>query len=83
MLVSCINGLRNIVLCDQEYLKKELGLLLGIAKCYMTYGIKGLQFSKPIKLMPTNLSIPEPVGNLPEKRGGKVNHKSKENGFLL
>lgn len=39
----------------------------------MVYGIKGTLFFSPIKLMPTNLSIPEPQGNTPnEKKGGKV-----------
>lgn len=73
MLISCLNGLRNVVLEDQEYLKQEIGFLLGIAKSYMTYGIKGIDFITPQRLMPTILGIPEPSTNpSKEKRGGKV-----------
>lgn len=59
-------------------MEKDLGLLLGIVKSYMVYGIKDIGFSIPQKIMPSSLSIPEPVVNSPvERRGGKITKQRK------
>lgn len=73
IIISCINSIKNLVQCNQDYLNRDLGVLLSIAKSFMTYGIKGVPFCKPVKLMPTNLSIPDTLVNpVKQKRGGKV-----------
>lgn len=73
ILRCCLGGLQNIIVQDSKLLNKELNILLGTSRSYMLYGLKGVEFSLPKKLMPSVLSIPEPVTNvLREKKGGKV-----------
>lgn len=66
--------MHNIVLHNEDFLKNELGLFLGITKTFMVYGIKNVPFIVPVKLMPSTLSIPEDaVTNYPrKKKPGKV-----------
>lgn len=54
-------------------MNSELGLILGIIKTFMLYGIKGVDFILPQKLVPSTLSVPEvPSSSVREKKGGKV-----------
>lgn len=64
-------GLQNIITNDKEYLKSEIGVILGIVKTYMLYGIRGIDLIPPQKLLPSVLSIPE-VAAARETKGGKV-----------
>lgn len=72
MLQICLYGLQNIIIQNGEYLKKELGFILGIIKTFMVYGIKGVNYMPPQKLAPSTLSIPEATNTVREKKGGKV-----------
>ncbi|GJQ86916.1 hypothetical protein Trydic_g11786 [Trypoxylus dichotomus] len=73
MVISCLQGLYNIVSQDVLFLDSNLGLLLGIIRSYMLCGVRGIDFIRPQKLLPSQLSIPEStVNTLREKKGGKV-----------
>ncbi|KAI4455964.1 malaria antigen-related [Holotrichia oblita] len=64
---------RNIVIRDASFLESNLGILLGIIRSYMLYGVRGIDFISPQKLLPSQLSIPEStVNTLRERKGGKV-----------
>lgn len=70
---ACLTGLQNIAEQSQSYLNAELGVLLGIAKTYMVFALKGVNFIAPQKVLPSILSVPEPSYYAPrEKKGGKV-----------
>lgn len=72
-MASCIRGLQNIIIQSPEYLHKQLGILLGISKTYMVFGIKGIQFIIPQIITPSILNVAEPSTNVvKEKKGGKV-----------
>ncbi|CAH0563740.1 unnamed protein product [Brassicogethes aeneus] len=78
ILIICLNGLQNIITQNPDYLKRELGNILGIIRSYMLYGVGGIEFMVPQKLMPTALSIPETASsNLREKKGGKLTRQRK------
>lgn len=78
LLISCIKGVQNIITQDKNLVEKDLGLLLGIVKSYMVYGIKGIGFSVPQKILPSSLSVPEPVlSTVGERRGGKIAKQRK------
>ncbi|CAG9863491.1 unnamed protein product [Phyllotreta striolata] len=77
MLEICIRGLQNIVSQNTDYLKKEMGLLLGIVKTYMVYGINDINYMPPQKLSPSTLSIPEITINR-ERKGGKLMKQRKQ-----
>lgn len=64
-------GLQNIITYHKEYLKKEIGFILGIVKIYMLYCIRGIDFCAPQKVLPSVLSIPENTVTR-ETKGGKV-----------
>lgn len=72
-----MRGLQNIIILNTEYLLSDIGLLLGVVKTYMVFGIKGIDFITPTKVMPTVLEIPEPTKiTIPrENKGGKVSCK--------
>ncbi|KAI4455968.1 malaria antigen-related [Holotrichia oblita] len=73
MVLSCLLGVRNIVIRDASFLESNLGILLGIIRSYMLYGVRGIDFISPQKLLPSQLSIPEStVNTLRERKGGKV-----------
>ncbi|KRT79059.1 HEAT domain-containing protein [Oryctes borbonicus] len=73
MVISCLQGLNNIVSHDVSFLDSNLGILLGIVRSYMLCGVRGIDFIQPQKLLPSQLSIPESaVNTLREKKGGKV-----------
>lgn len=79
LLGASLKGLQNIAEQNEDYLHDELQILLGIVKSYMVYGLNGVAFLVPQKVLPSVLSIPEPCSNLPrEKKGGKV-----RNSFIL
>ncbi|KAF5291427.1 hypothetical protein FQR65_LT01738 [Abscondita terminalis] len=77
ILVSSLRGLQNVIINHVEFLKRELNLLLGIAKSYMTYYIKGTNFQLPQKILPSVLNIPETCVNGRERKGGKVAKQRK------
>lgn len=64
-------GLQNVITHHKDYLKKEIGLILGIVKTYMLYCIRGIDLGAPQKLLPSVLSIPENSVTR-ETKGGKV-----------
>nr|XP_023019529.1 HEAT repeat-containing protein 6 [Leptinotarsa decemlineata] len=69
----CLFGLQNIMSTKgQDYLKSELGLLLGFVKSFMLYGIEGIDFLPPQKLMPSAFSVPEQAPASNHKKGGKL-----------
>lgn len=73
MVLSCVLGVHNIVIQDVSFLDSNLGILLGIIRSYMLYGVNGIDFISPQKLLPSQLSIPEStVNTLRERKGGKV-----------
>lgn len=59
----------------KEYLRNEIGFIMGIVKSYMLYCIKGIDLIPPKKLMPSVLSIPEATVTR-ETKGGKVSYTS-------
>lgn len=63
--------MQNIVTSNKEYMKNEVGFILGIVKTYMLYNIRGIDFTSPQKLAPSVLSIPETTV-IRETKGGKV-----------
>lgn len=73
LLGASLKGLQNIVEQSENYTHVALGILLGIAKSYMVFGLRGVCFIVPQKVLPSVLSVPEPSGSIPrEKKGGKV-----------
>ncbi|XP_017785560.1 PREDICTED: HEAT repeat-containing protein 6 [Nicrophorus vespilloides] len=84
LLISCLRGLQNIVVQNEEFTAADLGLLLGVAKSFMLYQLKGIPFLPPQKLMPSAMSVPEQAetttGRGGEKRGGKIARARKKNG---
>nr|XP_022905160.1 HEAT repeat-containing protein 6 isoform X1 [Onthophagus taurus]XP_022905161.1 HEAT repeat-containing protein 6 isoform X1 [Onthophagus taurus]XP_022905163.1 HEAT repeat-containing protein 6 isoform X1 [Onthophagus taurus]XP_022905164.1 HEAT repeat-containing protein 6 isoform X1 [Onthophagus taurus] len=76
LLISCLGGLQNIINHDVNYLKSEIGSILGIVRSYMLYGVKDVQFIAPQKLLPSVSSIPDPAG-LIERRGGHLAKQRK------
>ncbi|KAG5900627.1 hypothetical protein JTB14_005905 [Gonioctena quinquepunctata] len=77
MLQICLFGLQNIIVQHPDYLKRELGFLLGFSKTFMLYGIRGVEFLPARKLLPSTLSIPEPMNVVKEKKGGKLTKQRK------
>lgn len=64
-----------MIKCCPDFLPKNLGILLGIVKTFMVYDIKEVPYLKPEKVLPSTLSIAEPVylaKTTAEKRGGKA-----------
>lgn len=79
LLISCLRGLRNIIVQNPQFLKEEINILLGIIKIYMIFNIKGVNFTIPQKITPSTQIIPEPSMNAPrEKKGGKVMKQRKQ-----
>lgn len=75
ILKVCLSGLQNVIIQDPIYLAQELGSILGVIKTYMLYGIKGVDYIVPQKVLPSTLSVPEVPNNvLREKKGGKVRY---------
>lgn len=74
LLGVSLKGLQNIVEQGGEYVNRELGVLLGVVKCYMVFGLKGVGFVAPQKVAALMLSVPEEAGvSVPhERKGGKV-----------
>lgn len=65
----------------KECLESDPGLYLGIVKSYMVYGLKNVPFALPRKVLPSALSIPEPVASVPrDKKGGKIPKQRKHRG---
>lgn len=65
-----LKGLQQIV---EQYDNYDLGMFLGIAKSYMVFGLRGMGFCMPQKIVPTVLNLPENKINSPrEKKGGRV-----------
>ncbi|KAJ8953878.1 hypothetical protein NQ318_019118 [Aromia moschata] len=78
ILKICLNGVQNIVTQHPDYLRRELGTILGVVKTFMLYGIKGVDYLPPQKLLPSTLSIPEVPNNATrEKKGGKLTKHRK------
>ncbi|CAG9812627.1 unnamed protein product [Phaedon cochleariae] len=77
ILQISIFGLQNVVIQHPEFLKSELGTLLGVIKTFMLYGMKGIDFLVPSKVLPSTLSIPEPPIIVREKKGGKLTKQRK------
>ncbi|CAG9838730.1 unnamed protein product [Diabrotica balteata] len=77
MLQVSLYGLQNIIIQHPEYLKNELGLILGVVKSFMVLGIKGIEYMLPQKLLPSILSIPEATNVPREKKGGKLTKQRK------
>ncbi|RZC35907.1 HEAT repeat-containing protein 6 [Asbolus verrucosus] len=74
----CLRGLQNIIMQKHELLHDNLGIILGVIKTYMLFGISGVEFVIPQKLMPSALSVPEPSTNMTrEKKGGKMTKQRK------
>lgn len=72
-MISSLRGIDNIVSVDVDFLDNNLGILLGIIRSYMLFAVRGIDFIRPQKLLPSQLSIPEStVNTLREKKGGKV-----------
>lgn len=72
MINSCLRGLQNTLLQSNEF-EYDLGLLLGISRCYMAYYLFDSVWMKPQKIMPSNLSVADIQQTVPkEKKGGKV-----------
>lgn len=79
LVISCLNGLHNIIIHNEDYLDSELGFLLGITKTYMVFDIKNVGYIFPQKLMPSAFSIPEITTKVNrEKKGGKVTKQRKQ-----
>lgn len=73
LLGASLKGLQAIVEQSEGYANAELGVLLGIAKTYMVFSLRGVDFIIPQRVLPSSLSVPEPIANTPrEKKGGKV-----------
>lgn len=73
LLGASLKGLQNVVEQSESYANATLGVLLGIAKSYMVFGLRGVGFIVPQKVLPSVLSVPEPSAYTPrEKKGGKV-----------
>ncbi|XP_031353548.1 HEAT repeat-containing protein 6-like isoform X2 [Photinus pyralis] len=78
VLISALRGLQNVITLDPDFLKKELGLLLGVTKSFMLYSIKGVSFEKPQRVGASVLNVPGTPLVLPkEKKGGKIAKQRK------
>ncbi|KAK5641733.1 hypothetical protein RI129_010280 [Pyrocoelia pectoralis] len=78
VLISSLRGLQNVITLHPEFLKKELGLILGVTKSFMVYNIKGIHFQVPQKIVPSILNIPGTPLSVPkEKKGGKIAKQRK------
>ncbi|KAJ8916078.1 hypothetical protein NQ315_004444, partial [Exocentrus adspersus] len=56
VLKVCLSGIQNVIIQDPVYLTQELGSILGVIKTFMLYGIKGVDFLAPQKILPSTLS---------------------------
>ncbi|KAF5270704.1 hypothetical protein FQA39_LY01442 [Lamprigera yunnana] len=78
ILFSSLRGLQNVITIYKECLERDLALLLGIAKSYMLYNIKGVNFEPPQKILPSVLNVLEVSVNIAkEKKGGKIAKQRK------
>ncbi|XP_060523367.1 HEAT repeat-containing protein 6 [Cylas formicarius] len=74
----CLTGLRDVIARHPDYLRDDLGLVLGIAKSYMVFGLKDVGFVEPARLLPSGFSVPEiSTTAAREKKGGKVTKQRK------
>ncbi|KAH1002858.1 hypothetical protein HUJ04_008893 [Dendroctonus ponderosae] len=74
---TCLQGLNNLVHIQAASLQQELGLILGIVRSYMVCGIKGIEFSQPVKLTPTVLNLPQKNQKSAETTGGAKPRRRK------
>lgn len=74
--MSCLRGLQYIVIQNNDFANDELEILLGISRTCMTYCLFDTEWNKPLKIMPSNLSVAD-IKTTPnrEKKGGKVSKK--------
>lgn len=76
LLISCLRGLQSIIMQNTDVAHNELGVFLGISRCYMTYFLYDSNWVKPQKIMPSNLSVADLKTNITrERKGGKVTYE--------
>ncbi|ERL90729.1 hypothetical protein D910_08076 [Dendroctonus ponderosae] len=76
-VIGLMKGLNNLVHIQAASLQQELGLILGIVRSYMVCGIKGIEFSQPVKLTPTVLNLPQKNQKSAETTGGAKPRRRK------